>query len=119
MTECEICDGHHVLDEIGLLLRQFLDQLLHLAIGEEVRHVLLQHLGEMRREHGRRVDDRVAAERGFLAQAVVHPGGRQAEGGLDRVQAGQVDLLPAGSMTMWLPGCTLPVPASTSFTLIM
>ena len=46
----------------------------------------------MRRQHGRGVDHRVALHRRFFFLRDVDPGGRQAEGGLGGVQAGQLHL---------------------------
>ena len=62
----EMLRRHDVLDQFGLFLRQFLQELLHLGVGQEVRHVGLDQFGEMRREHGRGIDDRVAFHRRFF-----------------------------------------------------
>ena len=87
---------HDVLDQLLLLLRQVLEQLLHLGIGQQVRHVGLQHFGEVRRDHGRGVDDRVALDLGLVAQRRLDPGGGQAEGRLGGVHGRAGDLLRAG-----------------------
>ena len=84
---------HDVLDQLALLLRQFLDQFLHLAVGEQLRHVGLDQLGEVRGEHGRGVDDGVALDRSFFLERGVDPGRRQAEGRLGGVHAGQRHLI--------------------------
>src|SRR5947207_2896490 len=64
---------HDDLDQFALLLGQVLQQLLYLAVGQQVRHVVLEQLGEMGREHGGGVHYRVALQRGFLLEAGVHP----------------------------------------------
>jgi hypothetical protein len=33
---------------------------LHLSIGEQFRHIVLEELGEMRRQHGRGINHRIA-----------------------------------------------------------
>ena len=78
---------HDVLDQFALLLRQLLQQLLHLAVRQQVGDVVLQQLGEVRRQHGRGVDDGVALERGLFLQRGIDPGRRQAERRLGRVDA--------------------------------
>ena len=87
---------HDVLEQFALFLRQVLQQLLHLAVGQQVRHVVLEQLGEMGRQHGRGIDHRIALQRGFLLQAGIDPGRRQSEGRLDGVDAGHADLVSAG-----------------------
>jgi hypothetical protein len=83
---------HDVLDQLALLLRQVLDQLLHLAVRQQLGHVALERFGEMRREHGRGIDHRVALDRSFLLERRVDPGGGQAKRRLGGVQAGQLHL---------------------------
>ncbi len=87
---------HDVLDQFGLLLRQILQQLLHLAIGQQVGHVGLEQFGEMRRQHGRGIDDGIALQRRFFLQRGIDPGRRQAEGRLGGVDAGHVTCPPVG-----------------------
>ena len=66
--------------------------LLHLGVGQQLRGVGLEQLGQMRRQHGRGVDHRVALHRRFFLLRDVDPGRRQAEGRLGGVQAGQLHL---------------------------
>jgi hypothetical protein len=80
--------GDEIVDEFLVLLAQFVEQLLHFRIREKVGHVVLDDLGEVRREHRRGIDDGVAAEGRFLAQAFVDPGRGQPERGFGRVEAG-------------------------------
>ena len=87
---------HQVLDQVGLLLWQFLEKLLHFAIGEQLRHVALEQLGQMRGEHGGGVDHRVALHRGFFFQCAVDPCRRQAECRLGGMCAGQLHLAAGG-----------------------
>ncbi len=44
-----------VLDQFALFLRQFIDQLLNFAVGEELRHVGLDQLGQVRQEDNRQI----------------------------------------------------------------
>ena len=60
---------HDVLDQFALFLRQLLQELLHLAIGQQVAHVVLQELGQVGRQHGGGVDHRPG-----------HPPAREHEG---------------------------------------
>ncbi len=39
--------GHDVLDQFALLLRQVLQEFLHLTIRQQVGHIVLEELGEM------------------------------------------------------------------------
>ena len=88
-------DGRNqFLDQLLLFGPQFPEQLLHLGIGQKVRHVLLEDFGQVGGQHRGRIDDRVATEGGLLAQAFVDPGGGQAEGRLLGVFARQLDLTP-------------------------
>ena len=87
---------HDLLDQVGLLLRQVLDELVDLRIGEDFGDVGLDQLGQMGREHGRRVDDGVALDGGFLLERGIDPGRRQAEGRLGGVDAGHRHLAAAG-----------------------
>ena len=91
------CDQrrHQVLEQFGLFLRQLLEQLLHLAIGQQLRHVVLQQFGQMRGQHGGGVHHGVALERGLFLGPGVDPGGRQAEGRLGGVGARQFHLAAA------------------------
>ena len=91
--------------EFALLLRQILDQLLHLAIGQELGHVGLDQFGEVGGEHGRGVHHRIALDRSFFLERGIDPGRRQAEGWFRRVRAGQRDLLAA-----WVHHHVLAVP---------
>src|SRR5262249_55731238 len=84
---------HEVLDQFAQVLRQLLAQILHLAIGQEVRHVVLQKFGQMGREHGCGGGRSVALEGSFLLQAGIDPGGRQPEGRFGRVDAGHGNLV--------------------------
>ena len=84
--------GDQVVGQLLLLGRQVLDQLLDLGVGQQVRHVLLENFRHVRGQHRGRVDDGVAAEGGFLAQAVVDPGGGEAERRLLHVLARQLHL---------------------------
>ena len=59
---------NNVLDQFRLFLWQLLQKLLHLAVGQELGHIALDQLGEMRGEHGRGVDDGVALHRGFFLE---------------------------------------------------
>ena len=115
MPEIVIWVGHDVLDQFALLLRQFLDELLHLAIGQQVRHVVLEQFGEMGRQHGGGIDHGVALQRGFFLQAGIDPGRRQAKGRLGGVNARHVDLASAGVHRHELVGpdparCRHPLP---------
>jgi hypothetical protein len=83
---------HDVFEEFGLFPRQFLQELLHLRVREEVGHVGLEHFRKVRGHDCRRVHDRIAAQARFLAQALVHPGCGQAEGRLGGVMARQLHL---------------------------
>ncbi len=69
---------------------------MHLAIGQQVRHVVLEQFGEVGREHGRGIDHRITLQCGFLLQGGVDPGSRQSEGRLDGVNAGHPDLISGG-----------------------
>ena len=82
--------GTMSLIEVALFLRQFLEQLLHLRIGQKLGHVRLEDFGEMGGQHGRRIDDGVALDRRFLLERGVDPGRRQAEGRLGGVDAGKL-----------------------------
>ena len=92
MPDTVIWRRHDVLDQLALLLRQFLEELLHLGVGQQVGHVGLEQLGQMGRHHGRGIDDRVALERRLFLQGGIDPGRGQAEGRLGGVEAGQVHL---------------------------
>ena len=59
---------HQVLDQLLLLLGQVLQELLHLGVGQQVGHVGLEDLGQVGRQHGRRIDHGIAADRRLLAQ---------------------------------------------------
>ena len=83
---------HDVLDQLALLLRQFLDELVHLGIGQQLGGVGLEQFGQMRRQHGRGVHHRVALHRRFFFLRDVDPGRGQAERRLGGVQAGQLHL---------------------------
>ena len=83
---------HQVLEQFGLFLRQFLEQLLHFAVGQQLRHVALEQFGQVRRQHGGGVDHGVALDRRLFLERGVDPGGRQAEGRLGGVGAGQLHL---------------------------
>ena len=85
-----------VIDQLAVGVRQLVQQLPCLRVGQQVGHVILQHLGQMRRDHRGCIDDRQAAEAGFLPQGIVHPLGRQAECGLHRVLARHVDVTASG-----------------------
>ncbi len=90
--------GHRrdqVFDQFLLLGGQVLEQLLHLAIREQVGHVLFQDLGEVGGQDRGRVDSGVAAESGLFAQVLGDPGGGKAEGGFTNVFAGEFDLAAA------------------------
>jgi len=110
---------HDVLDEVGLLLRQFLDQLMDVRIGQQLGDAGLDELGEMGGKHGRGIDHGVALDRRFLLEGGVDPGGRQPEGrligngGPEAALGRRPDPSP-----MNCPGHTLPVPASISLILI-
>lgn len=67
-----------------IFLGQFIEQFLRLGV-EQVGHVVFHQFGDVRGDHGRRVDDSVAFEMRFLAVLFVDPHGGQAEGGFDRV----------------------------------
>src|SRR5579883_570045 len=82
-------------DELVLLLVQLVEELLGLGIGEQLGHIALHGLGEVGRQHRRRIDDRIALEHGLFAIAFRHPHGGQAEGRLGRLVAGQRDLVAA------------------------
>ena len=62
----------------------------------------------MGRNHRRGIDDREAAQFGFVAQGWFDPGGRQAESGLGGVIARQVDLVAIGVHHHELVGINLP-----------
>ena len=57
---------HDVLDQLALLLGQLLDQFLHLAVGQKLRHIGLDEFGEVRGEHRCGVDDGQALDRSLL-----------------------------------------------------
>ncbi len=80
-----------LLDQFFLLVRQIVQQLLGLGVGEQLRHMVLQHFGQMRGQHRSGIDHGITAERGLLAEGLVDPGGRQPEGRLVGVFAGQID----------------------------
>ena len=69
-----------------------LKELLHLDMREEVRHVRLDDLGQVRGRYRCGVHDREAAQLGFVAQRSIYPGRRKPEGGLQHVLAGQLNL---------------------------
>lgn len=87
--------GHEIIDQFLVLGRQFVHQLLRLRVGEKLGHVILQDLGQVRDEDRRGIDDRVAAERGFLAEAFLDPGGGEAEGRFACGRAGQLHVRAA------------------------
>src|SRR5579885_1156414 len=78
-------------DQLLMGLVELVEQLLRLGIGEQLGHVVLDDLGEMRRHHGLRLDDGVAAKGRLLARGFRRPQRRQAEGGLVRRLARQGD----------------------------
>ena len=51
---------YNVLDQFALFLWQVLQQFLHLAVGQQIRHVVLEQFGQMGREHRGRVHHGVA-----------------------------------------------------------
>ncbi len=83
--------GHQIRHQLLVLLAEIVEQLLRLGVGQKVRHVVLDDLGQVGGDDGGRVDHRVAAETGLLAVAVGHPLGGQAECRLGRVVARQGD----------------------------
>ena len=83
--------GHQLLVFLGKIVQQ----LLRFGVRQQVGHVVLDHFGQMRGDHGGRVDDSIAAERGFLAQGPFDPHGRQPERGLGGLLSRQGDLLAA------------------------
>lgn len=86
---------------------QFLLEFLHLSIGEQFRHIVLEELGEMRRQHGRGINHRIAFHRRFLFERAVDPCCRESESWLGGVRAGQFHL-PAGRIhNHVLPGPNL------------
>ena len=114
-----ICDGTMSLTSSPCSFGSSLSSFCTSRVGEQLRHVGLEQLGQMRRQHGRGVDHGVALHRRLFLQRGVDPGGGQAEGRLGGVQCRAASPAPpVGSMTMYWPGQTLPVPASTSLILM-
>ncbi len=87
---------HDVLEQLALLLGQFLDELRHLRVGEQLRYVGLEQLGEVGREHGRGIDHGIALDRGLLLQRRIDPRGGQPERRLGGVDARQQHLRAGG-----------------------
>jgi len=55
------------LNQVALLLGQFLEQLRHLAVGEQLRHIGFEQLGEVGSTATvRGVDDGIALDRRLL-----------------------------------------------------
>ena len=90
--------GRDIVEQRLRILRQVLQELLHLGEGEQFAHVLLDHFGEVRRQHGRGIDDGVAAEARFFARAFVDPLRIEAEGRLFHRFARQRDARAVGSI---------------------
>src|SRR5437899_2499290 len=76
----------------SVMLREILDQLVKLRIGDQHRYVGLDQLGQVGREHGCRIDYRVALHVRLFLEAGVDPRGRQTKGRLGGVDAGQSHL---------------------------
>ena len=72
-----------------MLRRQFVQQLLCFGVGQQLRHLLLDHFGQVGRDDGCGIDDGETAKDGFLSAVFGHPHRRQSEGGLDGRFAGK------------------------------
>ena len=81
---------HQFRNQLLLLARQVVQQLLGLGVGEQFGHVLLHNFGQMRGEHAGRIDHGAAPESGLVAQGRVDPDGGQAEGGFLGALSGKV-----------------------------
>ena len=75
-----------------MFVTQFVEKFLYFSIREKFLHIVADHFGQMCRNDGGRVNNGVAAERGFLADPGIDPCCRQAECRLLGVEAWQVDL---------------------------
>ena len=109
MPETVIWPGTMSLTSFALLLRQLLEQLLDLGVGQQLGHVALDQFGQMGGEHGGGVDHGIAAERGlFLAarRRPRSPAGRRSARWC--ASPGRSTWLPRGSMTMYWSGQTSP-----------
>ena len=93
MPETEIWLGIDVFEQLLLFLGEAVEQRLHVGVAEQIGDVGLEHFGQVGRDHGRGIDDRIALELGLVAQRRLDPGGGQAEGRLGGVVAGKGDRL--------------------------
>lgn len=107
---------HQVGDELLMLPRQLVEQLLRLGIGEQLGHVLAHDLRQVGGEHAGRVHHGVAARQRLLPQLLGDPGAGKPKVGSCVGSPCMAGTLPAGSMARWSGGRSWPRAASISFT---
>ena len=62
-----------------MILVEFVEELLGFHVGQQLRHVVLDHLGDVGGDHGSWVDDRITAEQRFFPVCFLDPHGGQAK----------------------------------------
>ena len=87
---------NHFADQLLMFFVQFVQELLGFGVGQKFRHVVLDHFRQMGGDHGRRIDDGIAAEQRLFPVGLLDPHGRKPERGFGRLFTGKRDFLAAG-----------------------